>query len=41
AYTPLTDLDLCKAEIKKGFFRGLNQEAKIQFAHMEPSDPLE
>ena len=39
-YTSLSGLDLHKAEMKKGFFRGLNQEAKIQFAHMEPSDPL-
>jgi hypothetical protein len=40
-YTPLTGPDLRKAEMEKGFFRGLNQEAKILFAHMEPSDPLE
>ncbi|CAI2200847.1 19899_t:CDS:1, partial [Funneliformis geosporum] len=40
-YTSLSGLDLHKAEMKKGFFRGLNQEAKIQFAHMEPSDPFE
>ncbi len=39
-YTSLSGLDLRKAEMKKGFFRGLNQEAKIRFAHMEPSDPL-
>ena len=39
-YTSLSGLDLRKAEMKKGFFRGLNQEAKIRFAYMEPSDPL-
>ncbi|RGB36906.1 hypothetical protein C1646_757499 [Rhizophagus diaphanus] len=39
-YTSLSGLDLRKAEMKKGFFRGLNQEAEIQFAHMEPSDPF-
>jgi hypothetical protein len=27
-YTSLSGLDLRKAEMKKGFFRGLNQEAK-------------
>jgi hypothetical protein len=41
AYTSLSDSDLRKVEMKKGFFRGLNQEAKIKFAHEEPSDPLE
>ena len=41
AYTPLTGPDLCKVKMKKGFFRGLNQEAKIKFAHEEPSDPFE
>ena len=40
AYTSLSGPDLSKAEIKKGFFRGLNQEAKIQLAREEPSDPL-
>ncbi|CAB4430325.1 unnamed protein product [Rhizophagus irregularis] len=39
AYTSLSGLDLRKAEIKKGFFRGLNQEAKINLTHMEPSEP--
>ncbi|CAI2199954.1 5530_t:CDS:1, partial [Funneliformis geosporum] len=41
AYTPLTGPDLCKAEMKKDFFRGHNQEAKIKFAYKEPSDPFE
>ncbi|RGB30535.1 hypothetical protein C1646_765251 [Rhizophagus diaphanus] len=40
ALKPEKGLDLRKAEIKKRFFRGLNQEAKIQFAHMKPLDPL-
>ncbi|RGB24030.1 hypothetical protein C1646_773643 [Rhizophagus diaphanus] len=40
ALEPEKGLDLRKAEMKKGFFRGLNQEAKIQFTHMESSDPL-
>ena len=40
AYTSLSGPDLAKIERKKCFFRGLNQEAKIQFAHMKPSDPL-
>src|SRR3954454_17650861 len=39
AYTSLSGLNLRKAEMKKGFFRGLNQEAKIQFDHEEP-DPF-
>ena len=40
AYTLLSGSDLRKVEMKKGFFRGLNQEAKIKFAHVEPSDPF-
>jgi hypothetical protein len=30
AYTSLSDSDLRKVEMKKGFFRGLNQEIKIK-----------
>src|SRR4051794_35811228 len=40
AYTSLSGSDFRKVEIKKGFFRGLNQEAKIKFAYEEPSDPF-
>ncbi|CAI2196541.1 20637_t:CDS:1, partial [Funneliformis geosporum] len=40
-YTSLSGPDLRKAEMEKGFFRGLNQEAKILFAYIEPSDTLE
>ncbi|CAB4374646.1 unnamed protein product [Rhizophagus irregularis] len=41
AYTSLSGLDLRKAEMRKGFFRGINQEAKIKLAHEEPLDPFE
>ncbi|CAB4382705.1 unnamed protein product [Rhizophagus irregularis] len=39
-YTSLSGPDLRREMMKEGFFRGLNQEAKIKFAHMEASDPL-
>ena len=41
AYTSLSGSDFRKVEMKKGYFRGLNQEAKIKLAHEKPSDPLE
>ncbi|GBC00823.1 hypothetical protein RclHR1_39890001 [Rhizophagus clarus] len=39
-YTSLSGLDLRKAEMKKGFFRGLNQEAKSHPSYEESPDPF-
>ena len=39
-YTSLSGLDLRKAEMKKGFFRGLNQEAKSHPSYEELPDPF-
>src|SRR5579871_1899317 len=39
-YTSLSGLDLRKAEMKKGFFRGLNQEAMSHPSYEELPDPF-
>ncbi|CAG8719546.1 10713_t:CDS:1, partial [Funneliformis caledonium] len=40
AYTSLSGLNLCREEMKKAFFKGLNEKIKNEFGYKEPLKPL-
>ncbi len=40
AYTSLLSPDLCREEMKKAFFKGLNEKAKTELGYEKPLKPL-